>query len=127
MTAAGSTGRGWTGRRPRPRRRGPRRRRPGCSGDEGDSRAAEGDAGLHGGVPVQVLDSGVAGVFAFRRAAPTGAILCLYNFTEGWLHLPEGWLRAEGAQAMHDALSDAPVALHHGNLALPPYARVWLT
>lgn len=83
--------------------------------------------GLHGAVPVQVLDSGAAGVFAFRRAAPTGAILCLYNFTEGWLHLPEGWLRAEGASHMHDALSDAPVALHHGNLALPPYARVWLT
>jgi hypothetical protein len=27
---------------------------------------------------------------------------------------------------MHDTLSDAPVAVHHGNVALPPYARAWL-
>ncbi|MBK6466221.1 MAG: hypothetical protein IPF96_04555 [Rhodobacter sp.] len=83
--------------------------------------------GLHGGVPTQILRAEAAGVFGFRRDAPTGAILCLFNFTEGWQHLPEGWLRAEGASRMHDLLSDQPVQLHAGDLALPPYARVWLT
>ena len=80
-----------------------------------------------GGFRRQILRAEAAGVFAFRRDAPTGAILCLFNFTEGWQHLPEGWLRAEGASRMHDLLSDQPVQLHAGDLALPPYARVWLT
>jgi hypothetical protein len=35
-------------------------------------------------------------------------------------------VRAQGVQGMHDALSDAAVATFHGNIALPPYARVWL-
>jgi len=29
-------------------------------------------------------------------------------------------------QGMHDALSDGAVTAFHGNIALPPYARVWL-
>lgn len=82
---------------------------------------------LHGAHPTQILDSGNGAVFAFRRAAPTGALLGLFNFTEGWQHLPVDWLRAEGASRMQDELSDAPVEVHHGNIALPPYARVWLT
>ncbi|MEY4984709.1 MAG: hypothetical protein RIR62_2975 [Pseudomonadota bacterium] len=82
---------------------------------------------LHAAHPTQILDSGNAAIFAFRRAAPTGALLGLFNFTEGWQHLPEDWLRAQGASLMHDTLSDARVEVHHGNIALPPYARVWLT
>ena len=82
---------------------------------------------LHGAYPTQILDSGNAAVFAFRRAAPTGALLGLFNFTEGWQHLPVDWLLAEGASRMQDELSGAPVGVHHGNIALPPYARVWLT
>jgi amylosucrase len=83
-------------------------------------------AGLHAGHPCQILTPPAPGLFAFRRAAPTGAILCLFNFTEHWQSLPEAWARAEGASLMHDLLSDQPVTPHHGNLALPPYARVWL-
>ncbi len=82
--------------------------------------------GLHAGHPCQILRTEAPGLFAFRREAPTGAILCLFNFTEAWQHLPEAWARAEGASRMHDLLSDQPVAAHHGNIALPPYARVWL-
>lgn len=81
---------------------------------------------LHGGVPVRIVACDAPQVFAFRREAPTGTLLGLFNFSESWVHLPEDWVRAQGVGAMHDALSDAPVAVHHGNVALPPYARAWL-
>ncbi|MCU0904484.1 MAG: alpha-amylase family protein [Tabrizicola sp.] len=82
---------------------------------------------LHAGHPVRVVSSGTQGVLAFQRAAPTGVLLGLFNFTEGWQHLPEGWVRGLGVTRMWDALSDALVTPHHGQIALPPYARVWLT
>jgi amylosucrase len=81
---------------------------------------------LHAAYPTQILSCDTPGLFAFRRAAPTGALVCLFNFTEHWQHVPESWIRAQGASRMHDELSEAPVAVHHGNVALPPYARVWI-
>ncbi len=81
---------------------------------------------LHGGLPVAVLRTGVPGLFAFRRGAPTGAVLGVFNFSEGWQNLPENWVRAAGAAQMWDALSESPVLAHQGNVALPPQARVWL-
>lgn len=81
---------------------------------------------LHGAVPTQVLDTGNATVFAFRRAAPVEGLVCLFNFSEGWQHIPGDWLRGAGVVEFHDALSDRPVQLHGDNLALPPYGRVWL-
>ena len=81
---------------------------------------------LHGGHPVQVVSLGQPGLFAFRRVAPTGVLLGVFNMTEGWLHLPEHQAREMGVTAMHDALSDRPVETHLGQIALPPYARVWL-
>ncbi len=81
---------------------------------------------LHASTPTKVLAVDVAGLFAVARLAPTGAVLCLFNFTENWLHVPEAWARAQGVSLMHDALSDAPVATDGGVIALPPYARVWL-
>ncbi|MBE2277934.1 MAG: alpha-amylase [Rhodobacteraceae bacterium] len=83
-------------------------------------------AGLHAGNPTEILSPPGAGLFAFRRAAPEGPILCLFNFTEGWQNLPETWARHMGARGFHDALSDTPVTAHHGVVALPPYARLWL-
>jgi amylosucrase len=77
-------------------------------------------------VPVEVLHPQVQGIFAFRRAAPTGALVCLFNFTDRWLHLPEAWLRAEGVRQMWDELSERPVTVYDGAIALPPQARVWL-
>ncbi len=56
-----------------------------------------------------------------------GTLLALFNFTERWQELPEATARAQGVQAMHDALSDQPVETHHDRIVLPPYARVWLT
>jgi amylosucrase len=83
-------------------------------------------AALHGAVPAEVLQAPVQGIFAFRRTAPTGALICLFNFTDRWLHLPEGWLRAEGTRQMWDELSERPVTVYDGAIALPPQARVWL-
>ena len=81
---------------------------------------------LHAAHPQQIIDLGLPGVFAQRRAAPTGPLLGLYNLSESWQHLPEAQARALGVTAMHDALSDAPVLTHAGRIVLPPYARVWL-
>ena len=81
---------------------------------------------LHAGHPIRVVSVGNDAVLAFQRLAPTGTLLGLFNFTERWQHLPEVWARDLGVTRMHDALSDAPVAPHHGQIALPPYARVWL-
>jgi amylosucrase len=82
--------------------------------------------GLHSASPVEVLPNPAPGVFSFVRKAPAGTILCLFNFGDHWAHLPEPWLRAQGCTRMEDALSDAPVVLHGGMIALPPQARVWL-
>lgn len=81
---------------------------------------------FHAKNPTIIADPGHTHVFAFVREAPTGAIVCIYNFAERWTELPGDWAAANGATAFHDELSDRPVALHEGNLALPPYARLWL-
>jgi amylosucrase len=82
---------------------------------------------LHGAVPIRVVSCGNAAVFAFQRVAPTGILLGLFNFTERWQEVSEATARALGAKMMHDALSDHRVETHHGQIVLPPYARVWLT
>lgn len=81
---------------------------------------------LHGAVPTRVLTTRSPALFAVQRRAATGVVLCLFNFTENWHHLPEDWARAQGVTRMHDALSDQPVMTHDDAIALPPYARVWL-
>jgi amylosucrase len=82
---------------------------------------------LHAAYPVRIVETGQIGLFSFVRSAPDGALLGLFNMTEHWQTLPESMARAQGVTRMHDALSDRPVLAHHGLIALPPYARVWLT
>jgi amylosucrase len=81
---------------------------------------------LHGAHPTQVVDTGNPSLFAIARRAPTGTLLGLFSFAETWQHLPAALVRAQGVQRLHDALSDAPVSLHNGTIALSPQARVWL-
>ncbi|MBU9697744.1 DUF3459 domain-containing protein [Rhodobacteraceae bacterium HSP-20] len=81
---------------------------------------------LHAAHPIRVVPCDIPQILAFRRDAPTGTLLCLFNFAESWAHVPEDWARAQGATRMQDELSNHPVETHHGNIALPPYARVWL-
>ena len=82
---------------------------------------------LHGAVPVRVVSAGNDAIFAFQRVAPTGTLLGLFNFTEHWQEVGEGWVRSLGVTELWDALSGGRVAVHHGKVVLPPYARVWLT
>jgi amylosucrase len=58
--------------------------------------------------------------------APTGPVLCLFNFADGWQGVSEAWARAQGVTRMWDALSDAGVVAQDGFVALPPQGRVWL-
>jgi amylosucrase len=81
---------------------------------------------LHAAYPTVIADTHQAGLFAFRREAPTGALLCVFNFTEFWANLRADWAFSHGMTKGHDALSDAPVGTDHGVIQLPPYARVWL-
>ncbi len=84
-------------------------------------------AGLHAAHPTTIVETGNAALFAVQRGAPTGPILCLFNFSNHWQHVSGGWLQRHGITHWHDALSDQIVTLHGDHLALPPYARVWLT
>lgn len=81
---------------------------------------------LHASVATRILHPENTQVLAFARLAPTGPVLCLFNFTEQVQRIPEGWLRAQGAEKMRDLLSDHDILLHDGMLVLLPYARVWM-
>jgi len=83
-------------------------------------------AEFHGAVPTEVVATGHPALFAFARRAPTGSVLCVYNFTESWLSLPESWFRDNGARRIYERLSDAPILTDDGMVPLPPYARVWV-
>ena len=58
--------------------------------------------------------------------APTGSLLCVYNFTDFWTAIPGEWALEQGVRDVFDALSDRLVTLSDGKIALPPYGRVWL-
>mgnify|MGYP001812936575 FL=1 len=81
---------------------------------------------LHAGHPTRILDAPEPGIFALIHDAPTGGLLCLFNFTENWTSVPGEWALDQGLRDLHDALSDRAVSLSDGNVALPPYGRVWL-
>ncbi len=81
---------------------------------------------LHGAHETHVLDTGSRALFAVRRAAPGGPVLCLFNFTEHWHSVSEAWCRAEGVTGFHDALSGEATAAGNGRVGIGPYGRLWL-
>ena len=81
---------------------------------------------IHGRHPTRVIEAPNPAVFAFMRLAPTGTLLCLFNFTEEWQDVPVDWMRMRGVENFHDQLSDGPVSSENGTFTLPPYGRVWL-
>lgn len=81
---------------------------------------------IHGGHPTRIVASPNKAVFAFMRLAPTGKLLCLFNFSEEWQNVPVDWLRERGVEEFRDLLSDTPVECENGIFTLPPYGRVWL-
>jgi amylosucrase len=82
---------------------------------------------FHADNPTEILDTGVDGVFAFRRVSPVGNLVALFNFTDRWLPVPRRWAEEAGAREFHDQLSGSEVTTPGDVVALPPYARVWLT
>ncbi|MGR3633016.1 MAG: amylosucrase [Limimaricola soesokkakensis] len=81
---------------------------------------------FHARYPTKILRTGNTALFAFERRAPTGSVVCLFNFTDTWQNMPASWVVQHGARYLHDALSDAPVLDAHGAIALPPHGRVWI-
>jgi amylosucrase len=81
---------------------------------------------LHSAYATVIEDTHQPELFAFSRQAPTGALVCVFNFSEFWTTLRADWAHSRGATRLHDALSDARVTLDAGSILLPPYARVWL-
>ena len=75
---------------------------------------------------LEVLDAGDSGLFAFVRRAPAGSVVCLFNVTEQWRHVPVDWLRDAGMVEGRDLLSGGAMGEGDGRAALPPYARAWV-
>ena len=84
-------------------------------------------AAIHANNATRIIHCDAPQILAFTRETPTGNLLCLFNFSENWVNLPEAWLRAQGIVRLHDELSDHPVAVHNGTIALPPFARAWIS
>lgn len=81
---------------------------------------------FHARNATEILPTGNRALFAFARRAPTGSVICLFNFTDTWQGIPTSWVVQQGASALHDILSDAPVEDVGGAVVLPPYARAWI-
>jgi amylosucrase len=81
---------------------------------------------IHGRNPTEILDTGIRILFAFARRAPTGPLVCVFNFSEHWQALPSDWVAQQGATGFFDVLSGARVGDGNGQVPLPPYARIWL-
>lgn len=81
---------------------------------------------LHGGHACRIRDAGNTGIFAFCRIAPSGTLLCLFNFTQTWQSISGSWIREQGVTHLYDALSDGTVELENDRFNLPPLGRVWL-
>ncbi|MBF9030915.1 alpha-amylase [Rhodobacterales bacterium HKCCE3408] len=82
---------------------------------------------FHAKNPTEVLHTGNSTLFAFARRAPTGSVVCVYNFSEVWTALPWSWLTQHGVTKRHELLSDTVIDdSGSGALPLPPLARVWL-
>jgi len=81
---------------------------------------------IHAVHPVEVLDLGIDGIFAFARRSPVGSLVCAYNFSETWQSLDAAPLASAGVTQWFDMLGNAAVHLKDGALAFPPQGRIWL-
>lgn len=81
---------------------------------------------IHAVHPVEVLDLGIDGIFAFARRSPVGSLVCAYNFSETWQSLDAEPLASAGVTQWFDMLGNAAVHLKDGALAFPPQGRIWL-
>ncbi len=80
---------------------------------------------FHAAVPTRILFPEAPQVFAFCRFAPTGPIVCLFNFSEEIVGLRCHWLRDQGVTAFEDILSGKRMDISGDYYNLLPYGRVW--
>ncbi|MEM9228649.1 MAG: amylosucrase [Pseudomonadota bacterium] len=81
---------------------------------------------LSGRYATTVLDPAPPAVFAFRREFPGAPLLGVFNFSETAQSLPVEWLQSEGMAQRHDLLAGTDLSAPSSDLALPPYAHLWL-
>lgn len=80
---------------------------------------------FHASVPTRILFPDSPQVFAFCRFAPTGPVVCLFNFCEEPVQIRTEWLREHGVARFHDLLSGHTLGLDGTHYTLLPYGRVW--
>jgi len=80
---------------------------------------------FHAAVPTRILFPEAQQVFAFSRFAPTGPVVCLFNFSEDIVGIRAAWLREQGVTAFVDLLSGNDMDLSGDAYNLLPYGRVW--
>ncbi|SFS16841.1 amylosucrase [Yoonia litorea] len=80
---------------------------------------------FHAAIPTRILFPEVPQVFAFCRFAPTGPVICLFNFSEETVTLRADWLRDQGVSRFEDLLSGHQMQLDGPDYHLLPYGRVW--
>jgi amylosucrase len=83
-------------------------------------------ASLHASVPLEILDLGDPGLFAFVRVHPSGPLLAVHNLTETPRNLDGRALEMVGLDAARDAISAEGLFLPADSIALPAYGVRWL-
>jgi len=82
---------------------------------------------LHATIPTRILFPEAKEIFGFCRFAPTGPLICLFNFSEETIDIPIDWLRAHGMTQGYDHLSEGPLTISGTQFPLLPYGRVWVS
>ncbi len=80
---------------------------------------------LHGAVPTRILFPDAPEIFAFRRYAATGPVICLFNFSDRHVDIPRTWLLDAGVTEHRDLLSGGRLTYNGESFGMLPYARVW--
>ncbi len=81
---------------------------------------------LHADIPISVVDTGQRAVLMQVHHAPTGALACLYNFSEDATAIPHELLRAHGVRGQRDAMTDRLAEGNERQVFLPGYGAMWL-
>ncbi|MBV9823495.1 MAG: alpha-amylase, partial [Actinobacteria bacterium] len=82
---------------------------------------------LDASVSAEIAPPADPGILPVLRRHPLGAMLGLYNVTDGWRPFPAGRLAEYGIAEPWDALAGAKVrAGDDGNLWLAPYQAMWI-
>lgn len=80
---------------------------------------------LHAATPLQVLDSGSSGIFAFVRPHAIGPLLTVYNMTDQAQVVPEALLAVANLDDAVDAITGEVLHMKDGPMFMEPYGVRW--